>query len=102
MIPSVPTGTAMIVYVSDDGTIIDAVDVAGAPLAIASPELDTLSGTKFVAAGETAEKVSAALLPSEQDAPATRSISSATAQKTVTVCCYCMIGGKLYCRSSCC
>jgi hypothetical protein len=96
---NVPAGTAMIVYVADDGTIIEAVDSSGAPIEIASPDLDTLSGTKFVAVGETAVKASNAIPPTEKDAPA---MALKTAQSALASCCYCQILGKWYCRLSCC
>jgi hypothetical protein len=92
----------MVVYVAEDGTIIEAIDPSGVEVVLASPELDTLSGTKFVATGETAVQDSAAIPPTDADTPAVATMSTDTGQATLAACCYCQIMGKWYWRLSCC
>ena len=98
-----PAGTAMVVYVDADGTIIEAVEPDGALPQFAAEGMTDLAGTRFATAGEAAVTASTAIpatIPSQasQEGTSTQSLSV----RASVPCCWCKVGGKWYCRPECC
>jgi hypothetical protein len=77
----VPKGAALVVFVGEDGNIIEAVDPGKKPLKFESKAKDPFTGSKFAVAGQSAAAA-----------------TDVTAQAATIYCCWRLINGYWRCR----
>jgi hypothetical protein len=97
-----PTGTALIVYVAEDGNIIEAIEPSGVAPQFEDKNMADFAGFKFRTGGHDKVFIEAsASLPGE-NSPGHELISDDIVDSPSAPGCWCKIGGQWYCRLSCC